>query len=263
MNTVENLVIRPEIKADLRIVVSDMDTSYSNMVVESLKNNDSIYAVSDIYIESPVTELIKMYDANLVIFDISKVSSQMAKIIISNKTRVKKSLYIITADKIANSTKNSFEKVPYVKILQKPYTYNDIVNIINEYAKKKDELQAEAKMANDELIYITEIMHRMGIPAHIKGFNYIREAIVMCASDDSVIESVTKVMYPAIAKKFNTTGTRVERAIRHALTSAWNNRDNADEIRTIFGYSHIDTKVTNSEFIAFMADNVRMRRLAS
>ncbi|MDT8862540.1 sporulation transcription factor Spo0A [Alkalihalobacillus sp. MEB130] len=111
---------------------------------------------------------------------------------------------------------------------------------------------------------ITSIIHEIGVPAHIKGYMYLREAITMVYNDIELLGSITKVLYPDIAKKFNTTSSRVERAIRHAIEVAWS-RGNIDSISSLFGYtvSHSKAKPTNSEFIAMVADKLRIEHKVS
>ncbi|WP_390622443.1 sporulation transcription factor Spo0A [Bacillus massilinigeriensis] len=111
---------------------------------------------------------------------------------------------------------------------------------------------------------ITSIIHEIGVPAHIKGYLYLREAISMVYHDIELLGSITKVLYPDIAKKYNTTASRVERAIRHAIEVAWS-RGNIDSISSLFGYtvSMSKAKPTNSEFIAMVADKLRLEHKAS
>jgi two-component system, response regulator, stage 0 sporulation protein A len=111
---------------------------------------------------------------------------------------------------------------------------------------------------------ITNIIHEIGVPAHIKGYMYLRTAISMVYNDIELLGSITKVLYPDIAKKFNTTASRVERAIRHAIEVAWN-RGNVESISKLFGYtvSMSKAKPTNSEFIAMVADRLRLEHKVS
>ncbi|WP_080845236.1 sporulation transcription factor Spo0A [Cytobacillus gottheilii] len=122
---------------------------------------------------------------------------------------------------------------------------------------------AEAKPKNLDAS-ITSIIHEIGVPAHIKGYLYLREAISMVYNDIELLGSITKVLYPDIAKKYNTTASRVERAIRHAIEVAWS-RGNIDSISSLFGYtvSMSKAKPTNSEFIAMVADKLRLEHKAS
>lgn len=111
---------------------------------------------------------------------------------------------------------------------------------------------------------ITNIIHEIGVPAHIKGYMYLREAITMVYNDIELLGSITKILYPEIGKKFNTTASRVERAIRHAIEVAWS-RGNIDSISALFGYTINVSKAkpTNSEFIAMVADRLRLENKVS
>lgn len=102
---------------------------------------------------------------------------------------------------------------------------------------------------------VTDIIHEIGVPAHIKGYQYLRTAIVMCVEDMEMLSSITKLLYPTIAKKYKTTSSRVERAIRHAIEVAW-----MDTIDSMFGYTvnYGKGKPTNSEFIALITDKIRL-----
>lgn len=119
--------------------------------------------------------------------------------------------------------------------------------------------QKNSQATNLEVI-VTDIIHQIGVPAHIKGYHYLREAIIQSVFDASKLESVTKVLYPSVAKKFMTTSSRVERAIRHAIEIAWD-RGNLDTLNSFFGYT-INTgkgKPTNSEFVALITDKIRLK----
>ena len=107
--------------------------------------------------------------------------------------------------------------------------------------------------------YVTNIIHEIGVPAHIKGYQYLRDSIIMSVSDMDMLNSITKILYPTIAKKHQTTPSRVERAIRHAIEVAWS-RGKMDTIDELFGYTvhNGKGKPTNSEFIALIADKIRL-----
>ncbi len=107
---------------------------------------------------------------------------------------------------------------------------------------------------------VTNIIHEIGVPAHIKGYQYLREAIILAVEDMDVINAITKVLYPQVAKTFSTTPSRVERAIRHAIEVAWD-RGDLDTLQRFFGYTVSNTKgkPTNSEFIALIADRLQLQ----
>ena len=111
---------------------------------------------------------------------------------------------------------------------------------------------------------VTSIIHEIGVPAHIKGYQYLREAIIIAVEDMDVINAITKVLYPQVAKAFQTTPSRVERAIRHAIEVAWD-RGDLDTLQRFFGYTVSNTKgkPTNSEFIALIADKLQLQLKSS
>ena len=120
----------------------------------------------------------------------------------------------------------------------------------NQYMKLEHDLEQD----------VTDMIHEIGVPAHIKGYQYLREAIMMAVEDIDILNSITKVLYPTIAKKFQTTPSRVERAIRHAIEVAWS-RGRMETLDALFSYT-INTgkgKPTNSEFIALIADRIRLQ----
>ena len=120
------------------------------------------------------------------------------------------------------------------------------------------ELHAEESVALE--IRVTEVIHQVGVPAHIKGYQYLREAIMMAVEDIEAVGAITKVLYPSIARKFKTTPSRVERAIRHAIEVAWD-RGDIETLQNYFGYtvSGVKGKPTNSEFISMIADRLRLQ----
>lgn len=155
----------------------------------------------------------------------------------------------------------------------KPFSLDVLMKRINQLAgvdeNKENKIQyARAVLANNEEdddksleIEITNIIHEIGVPAHIKGYHYLRDAITMVVEDIDLLGAITKELYPAIAKANNTTPSRVERAIRHAIEVAWN-RGKLETINSLFGYTvqNDKGKPTNSEFIAIIADKLRLER---
>ncbi|MED1205188.1 sporulation transcription factor Spo0A [Heyndrickxia acidicola] len=153
----------------------------------------------------------------------------------------------------------------------KPFDMDNLVNQIRQVSgksssmiKKSTPLRSSEQKPKNLDASITSIIHEIGVPAHIKGYMYLREAISMVYNDIELLGSITKVLYPDIAKKFNTTASRVERAIRHAIEVAWS-RGNIESISSLFGYTVSMTKAkpTNSEFIAMVADKLRLEHKAS
>lgn len=141
-------------------------------------------------------------------------------------------------------------------------TMADRIAKFTGYVSEVKPVSAEDGIITDnELEFIiTEIIHQIGVPAHIKGYRYLRESILMTVKNEDNLNSVTKIVYPTVAKKFGTTASRVERAIRHAIEVAWD-RGDLDVLNDYFGYTINNNrgKPTNSEFIAMIADKIRLK----
>ena len=147
--------------------------------------------------------------------------------------------------------------------LLKPYNIESLCRHINSLARSRDgetEIATDEEKAPDMESQVTKIIHQIGVPAHIKGYQYLRTAILLTIEDNDIINSVTKILYPSVAKQYQTTTSRVERAIRHAIEVAWD-RGDVDTLNSYFGYTIQNNrgKPTNSEFIAMIADNLRLK----
>ena len=152
--------------------------------------------------------------------------------------------------------------------LIKPINQSNLIEYVDSMLKnrkhKNEAAQSENNNQPDNIpdieAQVTRIIHQIGVPAHIKGYQYLRTAILLTVKDSDVINSVTKVLYPSVAKKYQTTTSRVERAIRHAIEVAWD-RGDVDTLNSYFGYTIQNNrgKPTNSEFIAMIADNLRLK----
>ena len=144
--------------------------------------------------------------------------------------------------------------------MTKPCRTNTVCQRIRQLTGSRQMDEDRAGSRNLESM-ITAIIHDVGVPAHIKGYQYLREAILIAVADMDVINAVTKVLYPEVAKRFNTTASRVERAIRHAIEVAWD-RGDLETLQKYFGYtvSNVKGKPTNSEFIAMIADRLQLQQ---
>ena len=163
-------------------------------------------------------------------------------------------------------TEDAFNKGANYYIM-KPFNNEMLLNRIKSVRKmfrnndKKNEDIKSENAANGENLEnrVTNMLHEIGIPAHIKGYHYLRDAIIMAVEDMDVLNAITKILYPTVAKKYQTTSSRVERAIRHAIEVAWS-RGKLDTLDELFGYT-VSTgkgKPTNSEFIALIADTIQL-----
>ena len=147
-------------------------------------------------------------------------------------------------------------------LMMKPCDMTALVERLEEIRGGESQRQPAARRTGTTSIesMVTNIIHEIGVPAHIKGYQYLREAIIIAVNDMDVINAITKVLYPQVAKTFQTTPSRVERAIRHAIEVAWD-RGDLDTLQRFFGYTVSNTKgkPTNSEFIALIADKLQLQ----
>ncbi len=139
-----------------------------------------------------------------------------------------------------------------------------IIQVTGWQSKEVPLTLRKPESTTDLELMVTDIIHQIGVPAHIKGYHYLREAIILSVNNPEIINSITKQLYPTVAKRFKTTSSRVERAIRHGIEVAWD-RGDVDVLNSYFGYTiHIGRgKPTNSEFIAMIADKLRLQLKAT
>ena len=185
-----------------------------------------------------------------------------------DKTLKKRPYFIIvTAVGQERITEDAFNKGA-VYYVMKPFKNDVILERIKQVTKKSrtsyihgmDSSRQSGEPEEQSLeTRVTDMIHEIGIPAHIKGYHYLRDAIMMAVEDMDVLNAVTKVLYPTVAKRHQTTASLVERAIRHAIEVAWS-RGKLDTLDELFGYtvSNGKGKPTNSEFIALIADTLRL-----
>lgn len=218
-------------------------------------------------------DIIKEKQPDIVLLDIIMPQidglTVMEKVKTDNEIIKEPTFIVISAVGRESVTEDAFNRGATYYIM-KPFDNQMLINRIR-YVKNNKRLQTNKRQAlladNSEAVSdrrletdITEIIHDIGIPAHIKGYQYLRDSIMLSVKDNDVINSITKILYPTIAKKYQTTSSRVERAIRHAIEVAWN-RGNTDTLNGLFGYtiSNGKGKPTNSEFIALIADKMRLQ----
>ena len=187
---------------------------------------------------------------------------------VSQDKNVSKRPYFIVVTAVGQEriTEDAFNKGANYYIM-KPFNNEMLLNRIKSVRKmfrnndKKNEDTKSENAVNGENLEnrVTNMLHEIGIPAHIKGYHYLRDAIIMAVEDMDVLNAITKILYPTVAKKYQTTSSRVERAIRHAIEVAWS-RGKLDTLDELFGYT-VSTgkgKPTNSEFIALIADTIQL-----
>lgn len=182
---------------------------------------------------------------------------------VSNQTDID-TMFIVTTGYDNEKLESDIMQSGATYFALKPYDMEALADRIAHLTgsiKKHHSRKIESRIESDDLeMIVTDVMHQIGVPAHIKGYHYLRDAIMLCIQDSEAIDSVTKILYPTVAKRFNTTSSRVERAIRHAIEVAWD-RGDIDVLNSYFGYTIHNGrgKPTNSEFIAMISDKLRLQ----
>lgn len=164
-------------------------------------------------------------------------------------------MFFVTGSFTDDALESEMMKKGFSFYFQKPFD----PEVLAARARTAAGRHAAAQPVVDDECTVTEILHQIGVPAHIKGYQFLRDAILMTMENQDYINSVTKRLYPEIAKRNGTTASRVERAIRHAIEVAWD-RGDVDTLNSYFGYTihNLRGKPTNSEFIAMIADKMRL-----
>lgn len=251
---------------ELKIVIADDSSELGECCSKTFKaygmrvflcEKDGVKLLSTIKIERPDIILADVFMPNLDIFGVI------------NSLKEKEIKYKPMVMAMSNFDNQRLEKelidagVDYYFL--KPFDINIMAQRIIQLSGWRNEakpLVVKDNVVSDTQleIMITDIIHQIGVPAHIKGYHYLREAIILSIKNSDIINSVTKILYPTVAKKHGTTASRVERAIRHAIEVAWD-RGDLDVLNSYFGYTIQNErgKPTNSEFIAMISDKLRLK----
>lgn len=262
----------------IQIVIADDNKEFSDILCEYLNNQGDIEIVGMAKDGNEACELIAEKLPDIAILDI--IMPHLDGLGVLEKVRSmslkKRPLFIILSavgqDKITQKALALGAEYYIVK----PFDMDVLVSRIRQLKDSghsniiRSDYAMETKSAyrapsqRDLEVEVTNMMHEIGVPAHIKGYQYLRDAIMMVVKDLDIINSITKQLYPSIAREYNTTPSRVERAIRHAIEVAWS-RGQMETIDALFGYTVNlgKGKPTNSEFIAMVADKLRLEMKVS
>ena len=244
----------------IRVLMIDDNVSLTEMVKEYFKNHKKIEITKCVYDGIDGIKEIEGHgdDYDIVLLDlIMPRKDGMAVLEELKKKKINRNIIVETSYNSPEVIRNVSEYGVNYYIL-KPFELDDLERRILDVFKQVDKKSINLFHNNLE-ISITRMLHELGMPSHIKGYQYIRDGIMMIYNNPEMIGGITKELYPDVASKYNTTVSRVERAIRHAIEVSWN-RGNWDLMEEIFGHSvDIDkAKPTNSEFIVTIADKLRL-----
>ena len=254
----------------INVAIADDNQRTVEMMTELLEQESDIEVIASADDGEEALRIIKEKQPDVVLLDLIMPKmdglSVMEKVNMDEQITKRPEFIIVTAVGQERITEDAFRKGASYYVM-KPFHNDMILSRIKDAGngERKNNSEYESRNAVSKKqeynleTRVTDMIHEIGIPAHIKGYHYLRDAIIMAVDDMDVLNAITKVLYPTIAKMHQTTASRVERAIRHAIEVAWS-RGKLDTLDELFGYtvSNRKGKPTNSEFIALIADTIRL-----
>ncbi len=257
----------------MNVAIADDNERILDILEEIVSHDQELSVVGKASNGEEMYQIIKKKEPDVVLLDLimPKMDGLSVMELVNNDKELKKApeFIVITAIGQERITEDAFKKGASYYIM-KPFRNETVLERI-KYIQREVQNRRTDKRTVSECVAgrghqslenrVTELIHEIGIPAHIKGYHYLRDAILMAIDDLDVLNAITKILYPTIAKKHQTTSSRVERAIRHAIEVAWS-RGKIDTLEALFGYtvSNGKGKPTNSEFIALVSDRIRLER---
>lgn len=254
----------------LNVAIADDNERILDMLENVISMDEDLTVVGKAKNGEEMCQIIKNKQPDVVLLDL--IMPKMDGLSVMEKINQDKSMtkqpcfIVVTAVGQERITEDAFNKGANYYIM-KPFNNEMLLNriktvrnVFRNHEKKSEEPVENIQIREDDLEnHVTNMLHEIGIPAHIKGYHYLRDAIMMAVEDMDVLNAITKILYPTVAKKYKTTSSRVERAIRHAIEVAWS-RGKLDTLDELFGYtvSNGKGKPTNSEFIALIADTIQL-----
>ena len=254
----------------LNVAIADDNEKMVEVLGQIIEEDKDLELVGKAHNGEEICNIIREKEPDVVVLDI--IMPKMDGLTVMDQINQDKSdskrpyFIVITAVGQEKITEDAFNKGANYYIM-KPFNHTILLDRIKSirkkpavFEKKNEESIQEVSSRRENLeSRVTNMLHEIGIPAHIKGYHYLRDAIMMAVNDMDVLNAITKILYPTVAKKYRTTSSRVERAIRHAIEVAWS-RGKLDTLDELFGYT-VSTgkgKPTNSEFIALIADTIQL-----
>ena len=256
----------------IRVVIADNNKAYAEMIRNHFQADYRFNVVSVVSDGFDVIEKVETLKPDVLIMELTLPSLDGMSVLSRLREKytsfngggsVKKPMIIAISAMQKESIAGDAVALGADYFMMKPLSAESLVSTITRFYKSKGTAGAVFKSRSgitDIETMVTETIHEIGIPAHIKGYQYLRHAIMIVVNNLDIINSITKKLYPTVAQDFNTTASRVERAIRHAIEVAWD-RGDTEVLNSIFGYTVANSKgkPTNSEFIAMIADRLRLQ----
>ena len=240
----------------MKIALGFSDTEYSNEIKSFFEDTADMTVIACVSDGEALLNVINTKKPDTVICDLFLPKADAISVM--NENFMKRPEFIVLSATVSDRLIERIFESGASYYMVKPITGEVLCEKVRE-CMKREQKRAAAGVKMDLEAMVTRVIHEVGVPAHIKGYRYLRDSIMMTVNNMEIINSITKLLYPTVAKLYSTTPSRVERAIRHAIEVAWD-RGDPETLTRYFGYTIAcgKGKPTNSEFIAMIADNLRI-----
>ena len=244
------------------VFIADSSEEFCSGLSAALAHSDGFQILGTAGDGEQAIRMIKELKPNVLVLDLMLAKQDGISVLKAISSMERCPITLATSGFVTEYVANTVANLGVRYLMLKPCDLSALVERLEEIRGGESQRIIPVRRADKTSIesMVTNIIHEIGVPAHIKGYQYLREAIIIAVGDMDVINAITKVLYPQVAKAFQTTPSRVERAIRHAIEVAWD-RGDLDTLQKFFGYTVSNTKgkPTNSEFIALIADRLQLQ----
>ena len=248
------------------VMIADNTEEFCSSLVTTLQRSEGFRVVGTANDGEQAVNMILDKQPQILVLDLMLAKRDGLSVLKAISTMEHRPAVLATSGFITDYVASAASNLGVQYLMLKPCDMTALAERLEELRGGQAAPQAQSRSGGKPNIeaMVTSIIHEIGVPAHIKGYQYLREAIIIAVNDMDVINAITKVLYPQVAKAFQTTPSRVERAIRHAIEVAWD-RGDLDTLQRFFGYTVSNTKgkPTNSEFIALIADKLQLQLKSS
>ena len=251
---------------NLTVLIADSSEDFCAALSAAVQRTDGFQVIGTAFDGEQAIRLVRERKPDILVLDLMLSKQDGISVLKAVNTLERRPITLATSAFVTEYVSAAAANLGVRYLMLKPCDMGALVDRLEE-VRAGSGLRLPQVRRNDKTSIeslVTGIIHEIGVPAHIKGYQYLREAIIIAVNDMDVINAITKVLYPQVAKTFQTTPSRVERAIRHAIEVAWD-RGDLDTLQRFFGYTVSNTKgkPTNSEFIALIADKLQLQLKSS
>ncbi len=244
------------------VIIADNQEEFCTGLATALQRSEGFHVIGTVSDGEQAVRMVTERKPNILVLDLMLPKKDGLAVLKAISALPNRPAVLATSGFITEYVAAAASGLGVQYLMLKPCELSAVVERLEELRFGEQQRPAPARPSGRSSIesMVTSVIHEIGVPAHIKGYQYLREAIIIAVNDMDVINAITKVLYPQVAKTFQTTPSRVERAIRHAIEVAWD-RGDLDTLQRFFGYTVSNTKgkPTNSEFIALIADRLQLQ----